>query len=494
MLRSRNGSKTNLGGMSRRAFSTGLLLLPAARGFAAAQGHESLARDARGLAPDGLTILAPRGSEANLVPIARSFSRLSGIDVGIRTTGIQNVTSQIMLGRMSGSSDFDIALPPTFDLPDLMAADAIMPIPEDPMAQPDAEPIYDHGNVFDDRRFGRMTDGDQRILFINGGIYADQWLATSWEDRTGTPFEAPRSWEVLDAQMHHFAAAGEDHRGGILPRLPGFIEGEFWLRFLAKGVWPLDGDFNPQFHYDEGRQVLEEMIAVRDILTDKVTSPDAMQVDARRFESGKVLCYLSYGGLQKLLNRPGGPLAGQLIHMPPPGGTSPATPDSLPSFTWGWSYTIPTISRAPRAAALFSAFAVSAAPSTEAVGVAEGFFDPFLAEHYSDDAIESVYGRDFLSVHAGAMKDSVPDFYVVQRGAYMASLARWLGLAVDGSVTPRLALESAARNWANITESLDKTAQRNRWRALRAAFPAPIASRLRDIDRRAAAPDFSSKG
>ena len=480
--------------LSRRAFTAGLAALGASPALAGGMGHLRLAEAARGLAPDGLRVLAPTGSEANLDVIAALFSKASGTAITIDLRGIRDVGGELMLQHMSGNGPWDVALPATIELPDLIASGAIAPIPVQALRDPDDGAIYGHGDIFDGRRYGYQTDGDQQILFFNRAILDDPAISKSWEDRTGRPMTVPKSWAELDAQMMHVADPQEDRWGGLLQRTPGFVEVEFWLRLLAKGVWPLDRDLAPQIAGEAGIETLADMIAVQPALAPPATGSLAHVGNTRTFEAGRVLCFLSYGGVQKILNRPGGPLAGRLAFSVPPGGGRDDLPAAIPAMTWGWSYTLPTLSRYAEAAALFSAFAVSTLPSTEAIRVPTGFFDPFLKRHYEDAEIRAVYGSEFLAVHRDAMMNSVPDFYVTGRGDYMASLARWLGLALDGRVTPALALESAANEWALITSTQDRDMQRSRWRALRAAFPAAVASRLTDPGARQSAPVQPNEG
>ena len=470
------------GRMTRRGFTAGAATLAAWPARAVEGGHIHLAEAARGLAPDGLVILAPEGSQANLDVIAAMFAKMSGIDVTVETTGIQGVGNDLMLRHMSGGPQFDLALPATTELPDLISAGAIMPLSDAPLRAPDSRSFYPHGDIFDGRRYGYFTDGDQQMLFFNRTLLERDDIARAWEDATGRAMAIPNSWGELDAQMRHVARTGEGLSGGLFNRNPGFVEIEFWLRCLAAGIWPLDEEFTPQLATDEGVQVLLDMIAVDEAVAPVATGPGSLAANSRLFEEGRILAFMSYGGLQKILNRRGGPLADRLAFSAPPGGGDAGLPPSVPAMTWGWSYTIPTRAPHPEAAGLFAAFAVSAVPSTEAIRVASGFFDPFLEAHYLDAGIGDVYGEPFLKAHRAAMSQSIPDFYVARRGDYMAALGRWLGLALGGGVMPETALKSAENDWRLITATLDRDAQIARWRALRAAFPTAIASKLRDID------------
>ena len=73
-------------------------------------------------------------------------------------------------------------------------------------------------------------------------------------------------------------------------------------------------------------------------------------------------------------------------------------------FNWGWSYVIANSALSPELAYLFCALGVSAETSTRAVQVRDGYFDPFMPQHYEDPMIRDVYSDEFLKVHRAAME------------------------------------------------------------------------------------------
>lgn len=468
-------------GLSRRRMIAGMAATIAAPAFAAGPAHVELAQAAARIGRGRtLRIVIPDGSLSNVTPVADAFTQMSGIATEIETVGIRDVGPFLQLQAMSGQRNWDVGLPATYDLPDLVQARAILPMPDTADGFRGQESIYDLGNLFDGVRYGYQTDGDAYLMFYNERLRRDPRFAASWQDKTGTAFDPPRSWEVFDKQVRHVSETSETHYGALLKRAPGFVEAEFWLRLHAKGIWPLSPEFQPQIDSPEGVAALAEMIRLEPALTVSTDRSDAFSKSIATFEQGGIYATISWGGTQKKLQRANGNLAGDIRHTAPPGGTGPDTPDALPFFNWGWSYSIPSGAALPELSAMFCAFAVMRAPSLLAVGSAEGFFDPFRAEHYKAPRIREVYGDAFLAVHRDSLAAAMPDFYVADRGTYMSSLAEWILLALAGEISPEDALGHCSDEWRRITDGAGKSGQIRRWNELRAVYPASIAEKLRD--------------
>ena len=73
-----------------------------------------------------LIILYPEGALDNILPVAREFMAYTGITIKFKSTPINDIKTSISLNKMSGQYKFDIALPATFSLPDLVEMNAIM--------------------------------------------------------------------------------------------------------------------------------------------------------------------------------------------------------------------------------------------------------------------------------------------------------------------------------------------------------------------------------
>ena len=449
--------------------------------------HTAIAEFARKLPPprEGrLRVLIPLGSEANLAPITRAFHEATDIPVEVKTTEVRDVASALILDKLLKENAYDVALPATFDLPDLARANAIQCLDgfsdtRDLYHEADGI-LYSEGDSVDGKSYGYQTDGDAYIMFYNRRFFEDQALSDAYARKFGSPLEPPADWDTLDRQIMFISSLGDGRKGAQFARVPGYVEWEWWLRLHAKGIWPLSPDLRPQIAGDEGVAALEDMIRIKSSLQPERGGLNSLFSRWEDYEKGDTYAAMSWGGSQKFHRRPGGPIANDLVHTLIPGGTGPDTPDALPYFNWGWSYSVTSETHDPELAHAFCLFAVSREMSLRAVRRGEGFFDPFRREHHDDDTIKQIYGKAFLKVHRLSMESAMPDFYLADRADYITPLSNWIGLALDGHATPRDAMANVAEAWDAVGQSGDTAARRAQWRRLRAKYPDAIARRLRD--------------
>ena len=82
------------------------------------------ARDLGGNAKT-LSVLLPEGSRANLAPVAKAFTERTGVAVDLQEVHVDQINAELMLNSVLGEARYDVALPATFGLADLVAAGAV---------------------------------------------------------------------------------------------------------------------------------------------------------------------------------------------------------------------------------------------------------------------------------------------------------------------------------------------------------------------------------
>ncbi|MDA8747597.1 extracellular solute-binding protein [Litoreibacter sp.] len=442
------------------------------------------ARDLAGGQPVTLRLLMPNGSGGNVAPVIAAFKKMTGIEIETVETPVDEITVELLLTTLSNAQQFDLALPATFGLPDLVAANAIQPITgfseryEPPGFRDDI--LFGLGDQFDDHLYGFQTDGDAYMMFYHKGMLESTDEKARYADTFGQPLSVPLTWQDLDQQMGFFNRPDESQWGGLLFRTPGYLAWEWWVRFHAKGVWPFSPEMEPQIASDQGVEALEELIRATEALC-----PEALTLGLfdnwSRYSKGDVYCNIGWGGSQKYFNSNVSAMRGNMIHGPTPGGVVDGTLISTPYFNWGWNYVVPSNSRHAELSYLFALFAATPAMSTLAVQQADGFFDPFRPEHYENSEIQSAYTTDFLDVHRASMENAIPDLYLQGQGEYFRILSEWLVRALAREVTPQLALERVAQRWRLITNSSGMHVQKQRWAKLRSKYPKKLRATLRDF-------------
>jgi len=428
-----------------------------------------------------LKILQPSGSLGNVKPVADQFTAETGIKVEYIEVPLGEITQKILLESVAKSGAFDLALPATFGVPDLVESGILVNLDQyagkyEPASfQEDA--LYSTGDYYKGSLYGYQTDGDTYVMFYN-----KDWLENSDEnkkfsDQHGYELKVPDTWEELDAMMAHFHRPDEGMYGGALYRTQYFLAWEWWVRFHAKGFFPLDDDLNPQINNEAGVQALEEMVAASAHLYPGARTNGLFE-NFEAFGQGDKFCNIGWGGTQKYLNSDKSNIKGRMAFGPTPGGMVNGELLKTPYFNWGWNYVVSSVSPEPEISYLFTLYACSPKMSTVAVRDPEGYFDPFRGAHYSDDKIIDAYSAEFLEVHKASMEGSIPDLYLKGQGEYFDELRTNLGAADAGTKTAKEALDDTAKSWERITRRMGKRSQSVQWDFLKSIYPDSVRSRL----------------
>jgi len=449
--------------------------------------HEDVARRVRALVGGRqltLSLLLPNGSGGNVNPVIDAFQSMTGVKILSLETPVDEINTELSLDALSDTRRFDLALPATFGLPDLVASGAILPLTEyanrhEPAGFRD-DILYSVGDSFDDDIYGFQTDGDAYIMFYQREMLENPDEQSRYEDMFGRPLAKPETWAELDRQMAFFNRPSEDKWGGLLFRTPGYLAWEWWVRFHAKGVWPFSPELRPQIASDAGVEALEEMIRVTEHLH-PLASELGLFGNWERYGKGDIYCNIGWGGSQKYLNGAHSNVKGKLVYGPTPGGVVNDQPLITPYFNWGWNYVVPSNSEFPEISYLFALFASTPEMSTLAVRQNDGFFDPYRPEHYDDAGINSAYTPEFLKVHRASLEMAIPDLYLKDQAEYFRILTEWLVRAMAGEISPKNALERVAQMWDLITKGAGQSVQIERWKRLRAKYPKQIRDLLVDI-------------
>lgn len=191
---------------------TGSGLVPSLSGAASdAPLHDIVAQQVRALV-DGrslsLRLLLPNGSGGNVNPIISVFQKMTGVEVRSFEAPVDEINTELSLDTLSKSQKYDVALPATFGLPDLVASGAILPISRfaqryEPAGFRD-DILFGVGDSFDGELYGFQTDGDAYTMFYHKGMLEDPDNQARYEDLFGQSLSKPETWPELDRQMAFF--------------------------------------------------------------------------------------------------------------------------------------------------------------------------------------------------------------------------------------------------------------------------------------------------
>jgi multiple sugar transport system substrate-binding protein len=440
--------------------------------------HVEAAKAAKDLAAGRevtLTVMEPSGSLGNVKPVADRFTAETGIKIEFLEVPLGEINQKVLLEAVSKTGSFDISLPATFGIPDLAESGILVNL--DQFAQkyePEGfqnDALYSTGDYYKGNLYGYQTDGDTYVMF-----YLKDWLEDAEEgkkfaDKHGYALKVPDTWEELDAMMAHFNRPDDGKYGGALYRTQYFLAWEWWVRFHAKGYFPLDDDLAPQINNEAGVQALAELVAASKNLYPGARTNGLFE-NFEAYGQGDKFCNIGWGGTQKFLNSEKSKVRGRMAHGPTPGGMVDGKLIKTPYFNWGWNYVVSSVSREPEIAYLFTLYACSPAMSTIAVRDPGGYFDPFRGAHYKDPEIEQTYTRTFLDAHEDSMRNSIPDLYLKGQGEYFDELRVNLAAADVGEKTSKEALDDTAQSWKRITRRMGKRSQKVQWDFLKSIYPA----------------------
>ena len=472
-------------GTAALALAPGLVMTPRRAGAEPLATATEAAKAAKELAAGRdvtLKILEPSGSLGNVKPVADLWTAETGIKVEYIEVPLGEITQKILLESVAKTGSFDLALPATFGIPDLAESGILVNLDKYALKYEPADfqddVLYTIGDYYKGSLYGYQTDGDTYLMFYNKDWLDNPDENKKFADKNGYALKVPDTWEELDAMMAHFHRPDQGMYGGALFRTQYFIAWEWWIRFHAKGFYPLNDDLEPQINNEAGVAALEELVAASKHLYPGARTNGLFE-NFEAFGQGDKFCNIGWGGTQKFLNSDKSKIKGRLAFGNAPGGMVDGKLIKTPYFNWGWNYVVSSVSKEPELAYLLSLYATGPKMSTIAVRDPGGYFDPFRGVHYEDAEIAKTYTEDFLVAHKASMRDSIPDLYLKGQGEYFDELRVNVQAADIGEKTAKQALDDTARTWNRITRRMGKRSQKVQWTFLKSQYPAGVRDILR---------------
>ena len=412
-----------------------------------------------------LRLLYPQGALDNIKPVTDSFSAATNISFEFIQTTVDDINTKILIDTAMQKNSFDIALPSTFGIPDLAEAGALEDLSryaekyENKIGY--SPSLYALGDRYKASFYGYQTDGDVYLMFFHKDCMQNLDEQKRFADKYGKPLALPTSWNELDQIMAFFHRPEQDKYGGCLFRTPRYMVWEWWIRFHAKGLFPVNDEMVPNIDKAPAIDALEEMIAASKFQHPS-SNTNSLFDNWKLYGQGQCVVNVGWGGTQKYLNSEKSNMKDKLLFSPTP---------QVSYFNWGWNYVASAFSDNKEIAYLFSLYATLPTQSTLAIKNADGFFDPFREEHYQSNDIEQTYTRPFLQAHKQAMQTAIPDFYIQGQSSYMQSLEENIALANDGKITAKEALSFTAKRWEELTNAEGRESQIKQWLFLKAQYP-----------------------
>lgn len=441
---------------------------------------DAVAASCRSLGASGtVRVLHPKGSRGNLAPVADAFRRATGHGVELIEGSLDEIAAEVLVSSaLAGDPGFDVALPASFAVPDLVEGETLLPL--DDLAAAYAPgglqdgALYTLGDRYQGRLYGYQVDGDVYMMFYDRSRLEDPDVRARYADQHGRELEVPLTWAELDRQLAFFHEPEAGRYGGSLFRTYDYAIWEFWGRLHGKGRYPFSDGMQPRLSSPQAVEALEELTAATRWLEPGVLE-DGLFANWASYGDGTRYANVGWGGSQKALRGPDSVMRDRLVHGPLPGGRFGGVDVPMPYFNWGWNLVVAASTRIPELAFHFLAFASAPAISTRAVRDPTGFFDPHHVAHYEDDAVRALFGDGFLEVHRRSLQACIPDLYLRGQGRYMQVLKQAVQLAILGRAPAAEALRHAQERWERLTDELGREGQIRQWAFIKQSYPETIA-------------------
>lgn len=429
---------------------------------------------------------------------ATSWTAHGGMKVKVVRLPFDQLYSRILVPVLMGVDSFDVLLIPSGWIGDL--GPFLAPVPESirGMLKPkDILPPYrDLGRVPSGGYVAVPIDGDMHIGTYRVDLFTDPSTREAYRRETGYELDPPTTWEdYLRVAAFFNRRKGPDGRS-----LHGTAEAfqssgqRIWTFFSHAASYVVHQNVPGGMFFDPDTMVpaidsagwvraLKEYIQAREY-----AGPDAARLssaDVRRlFGDGEAAMAIDWTDIGPLAVGSTSELTGEQVgFFALPGSRDCWNPIRgawdhyadvwrVPFLAFGgWVAAVPASS--PHVEDAWNYVAWLASPAASIGDVTNGYsgINPYRFSHLSDpDVWRAVMPRRAADAYLGVLRDALAAPVVAQdlrlpgTEAYLESLDREIGRALDGEISPEEALRVAAAEWDFLTDRLGRGAQRRHYR------------------------------
>lgn len=429
----------------------------------------------------------------------RSFTLATGVPVNVLRTPFDQLYDDIMVGFITGRSDYDVVIVPSTWLPDL--APYLAPVPGWFVEMdnfPDIYPPYRDVMMRWQGDWKAVTiDGDLQIGAYRTDLFADPEHQRKFARAYGRALAPPETWDDYRRIAEYFHGRKDAEGRTIAGTLEAFrSRGQrLWTLFSRAAAYVNHPDWRGAMFFDPDTmtpsidnpgwvRALSEYIGVRAFAPADALRMDSYEVRTR-FVTGGAAMNIDWTDTGVLAHEPrASAVIGRVGFFMLPGSRDVWNPSTrqwdqldrvrhVPFIAFGgWIAAVPAdghrIDDAWRYIAWF------ADPTRSVVDVMDGRsgINPYRYSHLADGAPWlRVFGTaKAASTYLEAIRtslaspDAVGDLRVPGFRAYAAILDASIEAALTGEATPQAALSEAAGHWERITDRLGRQGQRRHYR------------------------------
>lgn len=415
----------------------------------------------------GLQALEPKNYSGPL------WEKLTGIKLNIVELSHPDQYSKPIAEHIAKSGAYDILdIEPAW-IPSLADAGVIAPIDEyvdkylNKADLDDYHPFYKLMPIYKGKRWGFFDDGDQLMLYYRKDIFGDPKLQKTYQDKYGKPLEVPKTWDDY-IQVAQFITdqLAPDVYGAVAFRKQGSPGNQFSFlqEFRANGgVFFDEKTMKAQINSEAGIKTLQQMIN-----QNKASIPGTEEMDAVAawvaWLQGKAAMLFSWPPTGRMSENysqrstainfvPQSQIAGKVGYALMPSGYG--------EMASGYVKALAADSKNPEAAYLFMQWVTSPEVSLVRVMLPYALRDPYRISHYKSPLYRALWSTaaDYLIALSNAANRGLIDMIMPGWQDYALAIDRMCSAAWAGGDL-RTLLDSAAKEWDNITNRLGVDKQR----------------------------------
>jgi len=434
--------------------------------------------------------------------IGPSLEEESGVTFGAKQlVSPGNAYSRLNSDLIGGDPSFDIAGLQPLHLGDIQSRDLFEPLGQyldqyegtDGLLDSIITPIKAFYMEWDGEIVGLPYDGDVHVLNYRPSYFEDETHQEQYMEQYGQELRVPRTWPEYNQVAKYFTENTED--GVFGAQVYGARPWNFAYymnRAASKGVVYFDEEMNPQINSPEAVEALEHMVETLDY-----APPGSAQfgVDSTisNWQEGKVVMSPWWIDLPEFTARADVAASGDQASTRMPGweqddGSIRANAMMAVNHIFG----IPAAADESVKPAAFYAIMRVTHPDYSLHLVADPFtgMDPFLQDHYTDDAAQSYLEPNPVRGTGEGFEDNPPIFDDIETarqhlkagqenleigfpqpnwpGAnqYIESFSIHVQRALAGQESPQEALDAVASEWETTVEELGRESQKQAYNQL----------------------------
>ncbi len=415
----------------------------------------------------------------------------SGIKVVLTEVAQEDVYTKLKNEFVAGTGAYDLVIYFPSLLPEFVNLGNIIPMDDyteilDPQLEDIIVSYRELYCTYNDQLYSLPYDGDLHVYYYRKDLLEDETEQSNFKDEYGYDLKVPETWEEAKDFAEFFTRdagdtlAGQtlesDFYGNGMLLARGWCKFAFMDRFTAYGGTYFDEDLNPMINSEAGMQAMADLKDLMQYAPSGVLSYGYTE-NRGSFLSGNLASFILWTDLFKFsYNADESSVQGDVGISHIPGAIIDGELNYKATMPFGRVMSITSTTDHPAEAYYVAAY-MSVIGSQDFVLDPRTGEDPFryshadpekLAEYLSDFSGTEVPEDDckiYFDAIEASLENGYPDLSIPGSNEYMDVLDLNIHKALSGEITDEVALNTAAEEWNDISESMGFETQKQIWQS-----------------------------